>query len=94
MPRVGSSRISRSGSGNIHLPSSTFCWLPPESLTTPSVTEFALTFSALRYRSAARYAASGSITERLEMRRRSAATTVSWMVSSRLRPSALRSSGT
>ena len=32
MPRVGSSRISTSGSVKIHLASTTFCWLPPESL--------------------------------------------------------------
>src|SRR6478609_4011780 len=38
MPRVGSSRISRSGSVNSHLASTTFCWLPPESLDTPSST--------------------------------------------------------
>ena len=32
MPRVGWSRISTRGAGISHLASSTFCWLPPESV--------------------------------------------------------------
>ena len=34
MPRVGSSMISTFGSVASHLPSTTFCWLPPESVPT------------------------------------------------------------
>ena len=34
MPRVGSSRIRTRGSVASHLPSTTFCWLPPESACT------------------------------------------------------------
>ena len=34
MPRVGSSMISSRGLVASHLPSTTFCWLPPESLPT------------------------------------------------------------
>ena len=42
----------RPGSVNIHFASTTFCWLPPESLATPSSTEGALVRSDLRYSSA------------------------------------------
>src|SRR6476469_1251868 len=38
MPRVGSSTISTTGSVASHLPSTTFCWLPPDSVATASVT--------------------------------------------------------
>ena len=34
MPRVGSSRISTRGLIASHLPSTTFCWLPPDRFTT------------------------------------------------------------
>src|SRR5581483_7789912 len=37
MPRVGSSTISTEGLRPSHLPSTTFCWLPPERLATGSV---------------------------------------------------------
>src|SRR5262249_5619351 len=37
MPRVGSSTISRDGCRPSHLASTTFCWLPPDSRDTGSV---------------------------------------------------------
>ena len=36
MPRVGSSMISRAGCLASHLPRTTFCWLPPDSVQTAS----------------------------------------------------------
>ena len=37
MPRVGSSTISTAGLRLSHLASTTFCWLPPDSMETGSV---------------------------------------------------------
>ena len=34
MPRVGSSMISSEGDRASHLPSTTFCWLPPDRVAT------------------------------------------------------------
>ena len=44
MPRVGSSTISTRGWGASHLPSTTFCWLPPDSVETSLRSEAYLTW--------------------------------------------------
>ena len=59
MPRVGSSTISSAGWRPSHLASTTFCWLPPDSRDTGSVSRPYLMFSrtaqsAANARSAAR----------------------------------------
>ena len=45
MPRVGSSTISTAGLRPSHLASTTFCWLPPDSMATGSVSRPYLIFS-------------------------------------------------
>ena len=45
MPRVGSSTISTAGWRPSHLASTTFCWLPPDSMDTGSVSRPYLTCS-------------------------------------------------
>ena len=77
---------------NIHFASTTFCWLPPESLVTPSSTVGVLMRSCLRYSSATRYSSRSSTTRPRVIFVSLAATIEVLMSSSRLRPSVLRSS--
>ena len=49
-PRVGSSTMSRRGSGASHLASRTFCWLPPESFSSSCWVDGVEMFRSLMYR--------------------------------------------
>ena len=51
MPRVGSSRIRMSGSEMTHFASTTFCWLPPESVPTFTSMLLHLMWKSRRYSS-------------------------------------------
>ncbi|MNL42760.1 hypothetical protein D3C87_1652370 [compost metagenome] len=92
MPRVGSSRIKTLGSENSHLANTTFCWLPPESLSTVCKT------SGLRMRrrawksTATALSASSFITQRLDTVARLAMLVLRVMLSPSTRPAPLRSS--
>src|SRR4051794_8524774 len=52
MPRVGSSTIRTLGSVDSHLASTTFCWLPPDSVPTLSLREWNLSCSRWAHSSA------------------------------------------
>ena len=95
MPRVGSSTISTRGLVDSHLASTTFCWLPPDSVDTGSVSRPALTCSRSRpvARPRARSAAPSSRPNRLSDQRRVSVALRS-TDSSMTRPCWRRSSGT
>src|SRR4051794_8675211 len=94
MPRVGSSMMSTRGSVASHLPSTTFCWLPPERNPTGSPKPCSL----MRRRSAQSAAIARSAPRPMTPRRPSAPRRVSVRLRSTLksmtRPCWRRSSGT
>ena len=94
MPRVGSSTISTPGFLPSHLASTTFCWLPPLSMDTGSVSLPYLIFRRL----AQSVAIARSALERIRPPRRSAGrdarATFCWIDMSMTRPCCRRSSGT
>ena len=57
MPRVGSSTISTFGLVASHLPSTTFCWLPPDSVPTLSPSRWYLSCSRAAHSSASEFSA-------------------------------------
>ena len=92
MPRVGSSRISTCGSVKSHLLSTTFCWLPPESLPVSASTVGALMFMLWRYSSATLISSLPFTQPPRDTFDRFAAEMLVRMSSMRLRPYFLRSS--
>ena len=57
MPRVGSSTISTFGPVASHLPSTTFCWLPPDSVPTLSCRRWNFSCSRAAHSSASEFSA-------------------------------------
>ncbi len=92
MPRVGSSRMSTCGSVKSHLLSTTFCWLPPDSLPARASTVGALMFMLCRYSSATLISSFALTNPARETLARSAAEMLLRMSSMRLSPYFLRSS--
>ena len=94
MPRVGSSTMRMEGRRPSHLASTTFCWLPPDSIDTGSVSRPYLTLS----RTAQSAAKLCSAEARMIPARRSvlsdASATFCWIDISMTRPCWRRSSGT
>ena len=93
MPRVGSSKIMTLGSMQSHLPSTTFCWLPPESEPVRVSTSGALMRRDLRWVSALARSAAALTRPARAKRGRLASDTLATIGSSRITPEALRSSG-
>ena len=74
MPRVGSSTISSFGPVASHLPSTTFCWLPPDSVPTLSLSRWYFSCSRAAHSSASEFSSllriSPSARERAQARQR------------------------
>src|SRR6185437_6869074 len=94
MPRVGSSTISTVGFRPSHLASTTFCWLPPLSMATGSVSRPYLIFSRLPQSVAIARSALERIRPPLRSAPREARATFCWIDMSMTRPCCRRSSGT
>src|SRR5215469_16221282 len=94
MPRVGSSTISTAGLRPSHLASTTFCWLPPDSMDTGSVSRPYLIFSRVAQSVAIARSAEALISPPLASRPSEASATFCSTDMSMTRPCCRRSSGT
>ncbi len=93
MPRVGSSRMSTLGRAASQRASTTFCWLPPESLPTSWSREGVRTLSRSTYSAPMRRSARRCTIRKRVSRRRMARVAFSRTLRMSTRPSRLRSSG-
>jgi hypothetical protein len=94
IPRVGSSTISTAGLRPSHLASTTFCWLPPDSMETGSVSLSYLIFSRAAQSAAIARSAEALISPPFSRFRSDASATFCCTDMSMTRPCCLRSSGT
>src|SRR3954468_9503119 len=94
MPRVGSSTISSFGLVASHLPSTTFCWLPPDSVPTLSPSRWYLSCSRAAHSSASGFSAPLRISPVRASARRRVSDTLRAIERSITSPCWRRSSGT
>src|SRR5471032_909776 len=94
IPRVGSSMINTLGPVASHFPSTTFCWLPPDSVPTGASRSLALSRRRLPQSAASVFSLRDEINPCLTRRPSTVKDALRAMLSSSARPCARRSSGT